>query len=91
MRGSSAVRTGVVRDSPGKLWSRFGRVGGIERERFFSYYDGKGDGYAIQVRHPRRFNRSVKLDELDGIRRPPQSFMYLDPSVVRALLEFLPA
>lgn len=67
---------GIDQCPPAELWRRYRAVGGIGRNDFFAYFDGRSHGYAVQVRHPRRLKRAVRLDELQRTITPPQSFLY---------------
>jgi type I restriction enzyme S subunit len=68
----------IVKDRPEALWSRFGSRSGLEMEEFFSYYDGREQGYAIGIVGLERFVDPIDPSELLPGFRPPQSFCYVD-------------
>jgi predicted transcriptional regulator len=81
----------MERTSPQRLWRLFGRIGGIDRSRFFEYFAGTDEGVALIVRKARRFKEPVLLPQ-DGLpKRPPQSFAYLSNETLGALGQLLPA
>jgi predicted transcriptional regulator len=71
----------VIERAPSCLWRCVGKLTGITRKEFFSYFHGVQSGYGIRVR------KVWKLDEprsLSDLRRampsflPPQIYRYLD-------------
>lgn len=81
----------VERQSPERLWRLFGRVGGIERTRFFEYFAGAAEGAALVVRKAHRLKKPVTLSQKGLPRRPPQSFSYLSDETFGALGQLMPA
>lgn len=73
--------------TPKELWSRYHRVGGIQRDAFFRYFKGRSLGTALVVKKVLRCAKPFALDGSLFPVRPPQSFMYLD----RAALEVVVA
>lgn len=67
----------VISDSPQELWNRTNRFAGIDKDRFFQYFDGSEEGYAIEVGDVRTYDNSVCPMEAFGIA-PPQSFAYIE-------------
>lgn len=67
----------VVQGSPHDIWERYGAVGVIEREAFFSYYEGSTTAVAIVVGQAERLPDPVDLGELDPRPAVPQSFAYI--------------
>lgn len=68
---------GVIHDGVENLWNRTKRAAGIERERFFDYFEGREAGYAIRIGAVRPYDAPFCLTQRFGLR-PPQSFAYLD-------------
>jgi predicted transcriptional regulator len=73
------------RATPQKLWSDFGSVGGIEKAAFFSYFAGAVSGEALVVSRALRLNEPVRLEDAGLPIRPPQSFRYVDASILSTL------
>lgn len=67
----------VIREPVDDLWERAQGRAGIDRARFFDYFDGVENGYAIRVGELRKYEEPLALDAHFGVK-PPQSFMYLD-------------
>jgi len=62
-----------------ELWHRFGSDACVPRDRFYDYFRGLDEGYAISLGDVHRFVRNVTASAL---RKkfgfiPPQSYMYL--------------
>jgi Uncharacterized conserved protein len=64
--------------SPAELWKEYKRVGGIQRQDFFSYYAGRQQAVGIIVGSIERLTRPLDLHEDLGVKVAPQSFQYLD-------------
>jgi predicted transcriptional regulator len=68
----------VLSMSPAALWRATRQGAGISREYFDHYFAGRTVGHAIGVKESFRFARPRHLEKHYGVRRPPQSFCYLD-------------
>lgn len=66
----------VICQSPENIWNNTSNVGGIEMEKFFSYFDSNSVGYAYRIENLRKFNKKYKLEDI-GIKYPPQKYCYL--------------
>lgn len=65
----------VLRAPPETLWRlTFDR--GISEAAFMDYFKGCAQGLAYRLGRPRRYENGRSLASL-GLRRPPQSFVYL--------------
>lgn len=72
----------IVSGSPMEIWERFGRVGVINRDDFFAYFDGADSAVAIVVSDAERFDVPVPLESIDPRPAVPQSFAYLRTSAL---------
>jgi type I restriction enzyme S subunit len=70
--------TRVVEAQPETLWDRFGDAGGVDRERFFDYFEGADTGYAICVDEAHEFEMSLDPTEQFEDFSIPVSFCYLN-------------
>jgi len=72
----------IIQDTPELIWLRTGNLAGIRREIFFHYFTGKNIGYAIRIKHAKKYR--VPYDPRDVVEGfiPPQSFMYINTSAV---------
>jgi len=62
---------------PDKLWTATADGAGIDREAFEDYFRDLDRGFALKVKHPRRYGDPLRLDVHFGLARPPQSFQYI--------------
>lgn len=75
----------IVQGTPQDIWERYGSVGVIEQDAFFSYYDGRETAVAIVVRSAERLPDPVSLNEIDPRPAVPQSFAYLSAASAPSL------
>ncbi len=69
---------GVDEDTKTGLWTAHAAVAGVTRSEFRSYFAGAARAFAIKVGRSRRLDPALSLDVVPGVRRPPQSFQYVD-------------
>ena len=69
--------TGVLQDSPQRLWQQTHAGAGISRAKFMDYFAGRTVAYAYQLGPLRRFKEPRTLAEY-GIVSAPQSFVYIE-------------
>ena len=75
----------VIEDHPRSLWREVGGESGVDKEVFFSYFKDQERGFAIGITDLFIFKRPI--DPWCHIRdfRPPQSHVYLGPTMSRDL------
>jgi predicted transcriptional regulator len=66
----------VVEAAPKKLWQKFHRVGGIEKESFFDYYKDKELGYSLCISEVNQFDEHIDPYQTIKNFTPPQSYCY---------------
>lgn len=71
------IINGIDKDTPQNLWNAYKSVGGISKDKFFEYFKGKSEGYAIQIERVYRFKNELNLHFLINDFTAPQLFMYL--------------
>lgn len=64
-------------DAPGSLWKKTGQRGGVTKEKFDAYFEGRERGFAIKVGKPTRFAVPQALSRYVPSNTPPQSFCYV--------------
>ena len=69
-------------DSPAGLWLALSKVGGIDRSSFNAYYQGRDCGVGLLVGATQRYERAVKLAELNPSPAIPQSYAYVSPAIL---------
>lgn len=88
---TSAI-TGVVmveavsRSSPTRAWRQFSRRLCISEQEFYEYLKGCRAATVYEVSRPFRFPHSVPLVRTTRLRRPPQSYSYLDRTATSHVL-----
>lgn len=71
------IINGIDKDTPQNLWNAYKSVGGISKDKFFEYFKGKSEGYAIQIEKAYKFENELNLHFLINDFTAPQLFMYL--------------
>ncbi len=72
----------VVKEAPEVLWKKYKDVSGINEDDFFSYFNGYKEGFAIEIQSLHIFKHFVDPEELKPDFVPPQSFRYVDDSMI---------
>jgi predicted transcriptional regulator len=67
----------VDSDTPENIWGKYQHKCGVSRSDFDTYFDGASEAYAINITHPRKLDKKMKLDDIkhlsDGFT-PPQYY-----------------
>lgn len=75
----------ITRDAPRRIWQKYEDVAGITAAEFLEYYAGADTAVAIEVRDLVVLDRPVTLRNIRRSLQAPQSFCYLDASILRRL------
>lgn len=59
------------------LWEQTHEIGGIAKEEFDDYFEGKTVGYAYRIENLQRFEEARELCEF-GMERGPQDYCYVE-------------
>ena len=70
--------------SPSALWERYGAQGVIEKDLFFSYYEGRESATGILVKRVFRCEQPRALRDID-VKTAPQSFQYLSKDALQVV------
>lgn len=68
----------ILSDSPEGLWEKLQDESGISEEEFFCYFDGKGKGYALEIKKFKLYKKKINPQETIPDFHPPQSFCYMN-------------
>nr|VFJ66195.1 MAG: Predicted transcriptional regulator, contains an HTH and PUA-like domains [Candidatus Kentron sp. DK] len=71
----------IIERHPKALWRETNHGAGITKEYFNKYFANCEIGYALKVKDADRFEESRDLEQMFGIRHPPQSFRYVTAHV----------
>jgi predicted transcriptional regulator len=79
----------ILKEDLAALWQKTKREAGIEESFFYSYFEGKQEGYAIKIKNARLYEEPLCLREDFGLV-PPQSFLYLRGEVTESSAQKVP-
>ncbi|MBM4241049.1 MAG: hypothetical protein FJ150_05250 [Euryarchaeota archaeon] len=68
----------IIEDHPKNLWKNFKEFSGIDEFEFFNYFKGKDNGFAIEIKELKLFNKPIDPGVLIPNFIPPQSFRYIE-------------
>lgn len=66
-----------ITDTLELLWEQTHEIGGIAKEGFDDYFEGKTVGYAYRIENLHRFEEARELCEF-GMERGPQDYCYVE-------------
>ena len=64
------------------LWNQTSKFSGITEDYYMQYFNGKENGYAIEVKNPKKYKTNLCIKQNYGLN-PPQSFAYLRVSIAQ--------
>lgn len=67
----------IIEDTPENLWKNFGDFSGLEKEEFFTYFQSKDKGVAIEIKNVEKFSEPIDPKKQLSSFTPPQSWLYL--------------
>ena len=76
---------GIEEGTPSALWTKYRAIGGIAENEFREYYRQANNAIAINVGEVKHLTTPMRLANLKRNLTAPQSFSYLDVSVMRKL------
>lgn len=68
----------IIEETPKSLWRKFNKVGGIQKNEFFKYFDGIEKGFTIKIDKVKKFDRGINPQKVLKNFIAPQSFIYLE-------------
>lgn len=75
----ACVVESVIKDTPLKLWKEYSQLLGIDRKRYFEYYEGSELAVGIRLTSIQKFNHEIPLASIKNHFpefTPPQTFKY---------------
>jgi len=79
----------IFEDHPERLWNQLKRFSGLNYIEFFRYFEGKERGFAIEIESVEEFKNPIDPKDFIPNFVPPQSFYYLDSSILSVILNHL--
>ncbi len=74
--GYCKIRECIVA-SPSILWQEFGKYGGIDKDDFNSYYEGRPLGKCYIIEKSFEFVQPILLSNCKSFKSAPQSYVYM--------------
>lgn len=74
---------GIIEDHPERLWQQLHRYSGLDKVEFFTYFKDVRRGFAIEIMNVKEFEPPIDPRDLNPSFVPPQSFCYINPSILR--------
>lgn len=69
--------TKILKDTPDKIWDITHNLSGISKEFYCQYFEGREVAFAIAFDKYVEYEQSKYLSDY-GVKRAPQSFIYID-------------
>ena len=69
----------IIVDKPKELWKNFKEFSGLTDDEFFTYFQGREKGVAIEIREVEKFTNPIDPKDLFPKFIPPQSWIYVSP------------
>ena len=66
----------IIEDTPKNLWDKLKRHSGVDKEKFFKYFNNCEKGYAIRIKEVKKI-KPIDPTTLIPNFYPPQSFSYI--------------
>ena len=79
----------IIEDHPERLWNQLKRFSGLNYIEFFRYFEGKERGFAIEIKSVEEFKTPIDPRDFVPNFVPPQSFYYLDSSILPVIFNHL--
>lgn len=67
----------IIKAPIGDLWEITKEYSCVDKVRFYDYYDGLKEGYAIKLKNYKKYEQPFDLVNIYN-GRPPQSFVYIE-------------
>ena len=78
----------IISNKPSKLWNDYSTKMGIDRKRYFEYFEGKDVAVGIILKDIKKNKKEISLAKLRSKFRnfhPPQTFRYFDKSQLKQI------
>ena len=80
----------IISLKPAKLWNDYSNKFGIDRKRYFEYYEGKEIAVGIVLKDVKKISKEIPLSKLRAKFanfHPPQTFRYFDAKQYNQLIQ----
>jgi predicted transcriptional regulator len=67
----------VISADPAAVWRKTKAMGGVTYAEFSTYFAGVNEAHALSISSVKIYAQPITLNEAFGLKRPPQSYMYV--------------
>lgn len=68
---------GIVSDTPNKIYQKYNKYLGIDKENYFEYFKNTNIAYAIKIKKVIKYEKELTLVDFN-LERAPQSYQYIE-------------
>ena len=68
---------GIVSDTPNKIYQKYNKYLGIDKENYFEYFKNTNIAYAIKIKKVIKYEKELTLADFN-LERAPQSYQYIE-------------
>lgn len=82
-----AIIEGVEKLPIAKLWKKYNEEACVEKEFFYTYFEGVEEGYAVSLSHPVKLQIPINVKSLEKKYKisAPQSYCYASEKILKAI------
>lgn len=77
----------ILSGSPKEIWKKCKALGGIEKDKYFTYCNGKKIIHAFEIDKINKFDSPINPYEIYSEFKPPQNFSYVDDASISKMME----
>ncbi len=66
----------IISDTPNKIYQKYNKYLGIDKENYFEYFKNTNIAYAIKIKKVIKYEKELTLADFN-LKRAPQSYQYI--------------
>ena len=67
----------IISDTPNKIYQKYNKYLGIDKENYFEYFKNTNIAYAIKIKKVIKYEKELTLADFN-LERAPQSYQYVE-------------
>ena len=67
----------IISDTPNKIYQKYNKYLGIDKENYFEYFKNTNIAYAIKIKKVIKYEKELTLADFN-LERAPQSYQYIE-------------
>ena len=67
----------IISDTPNKIYQKYNKYLGIDKENYFEYFKNTNIAYAIKIKKVIKYEKELTLADFN-LKRAPQSYQYIE-------------